>query len=331
MKVCYIFRKPGIYGQSIEKTFKLVMPGITCDYGTEYLPCGRADFISILKNLWYCRKIVKRNEYDIFHITGDTNYIAIVLPRKKSVISIHDFGLVMESHGIKKVIALLFWFFIPLHRCSMITANSKKTYEEMLIYMPHYKKEVTIIPPPIPDDYIENGVSKFDSNRPIILQVGTKERKNLSRIIKATQGMNCELRIIGKLNESQLKLLKECKTYYTNDFDISDEQMKHEYMNCSIVTFISTFEGFGIPVVEAQAMGKVVISSNIEPMKTVAGIGACLVDPFNEVSIRETIQKVINDSDYRMSIIQNGLKNAEKYRAKYISKQYDRIYQQILL
>ena len=85
-----------------------------------------------------------------------------------------------------------------------------------------------------------------------------------------------------------------------------------------------------MPPVEGQAVGRVVISSNIEPLKSVAGNGACLVDPFSVASIREGICKVIADAEYRNQLIENGLKNAERFRAEGIAKKYLQVYHEIL-
>ena len=63
--------------------------------------------------------------------------------------------------------------------------------------------------------------------------------------------------------------------------------MIQEYKDADLISFPSTFEGFGMPIIEGQAVGRPVITSNIEPMVSVAADAAILVDPFNIESIRE--------------------------------------------
>ena len=60
-------------------------------------------------------------------------------------------------------------------------------------------------------------------------------------------------------------------------------------MNTDILSFVSTYEGFGMPIVEANAIGRVVVTSNVLSMPEVAGNAAHLVDPFDVNSIREGI------------------------------------------
>jgi glycosyltransferase involved in cell wall biosynthesis len=75
--------------------------------------------------------------------------------------------------------------------------------------------------------------------------------------------------------------------------------MRNEYLRADLVAFCSTFEGFGLPIIEAQAMRTPVVSSELSPMKEVAGDGAVLVDPFDVSKIREGILKIINNDDFR--------------------------------
>ena len=66
-------------------------------------------------------------------------------------------------------------------------------------------------------------------------------------------------------------------------------------------------KGFGMPIIEAQATGRVVLSSNIGAMKEIAGIGAHLVDPYSVEDIRAGILKIISDTSYRTSLLSWGL------------------------
>ena len=84
-----------------------------------------------------------------------------------------------------------------------------------------------------------------------------------------------------------------------------------------------------MPIIEAQATGRPVITSNIEPMLSVAGKGACFVDPYNTLQIRNTIIKISNDKKYREEIVKLGLKNKERFNIKKIADQYVKLYKSI--
>ncbi|HEX6960761.1 MAG TPA: glycosyltransferase, partial [Lacipirellula sp.] len=96
-----------------------------------------------------------------------------------------------------------------------------------------------------------------------------------------------------------------------------------------IVAFASTVEGFGLPILEAQAVGRPVVTSNTSSMPEIAGGGACLVDPLDVGSIRAGILRVISDDSYRKDIVRRGLKNVRRFHPDEIAAQYLRLYQQV--
>ena len=84
-----------------------------------------------------------------------------------------------------------------------------------------------------------------------------------------------------------------------------------------------------MPIVEANVVGRPVVTSDISSMPEVAGNAACLVDPFDSASIRSGIRRVIKDVDYRSKLIANGRVNAERFDANNIAEQYLAIYKEM--
>ncbi|NJO89792.1 MAG: glycosyltransferase family 4 protein [Chloroflexia bacterium] len=166
--------------------------------------------------------------------------------------------------------------------------------------------------------------------KPVILQIGTKANKNLGRVINSLKDIECKLLIIGKLSDSQIALLKSKEIDYESFHNLSKEEMLKKYIQSDILLFASTYEGFGMPTIEANAVGRPVITSNLEPMKSVAAESALLVNPFSEEEIKEAVVKLLNDEQLRSALIEKGLVNAKKYRAEYIAKQYMEVYDKIL-
>lgn len=96
-----------------------------------------------------------------------------------------------------------------------------------------------------------------------------------------------------------------------------------------MVMFVSTFEGFGLPVIEAQGTGRPLITSNIQPMKEVAGDAAYFADPFDTSSIRNGVLKIIHDQHYRQSLIEKGLMNVKRFAPEKIAMQYQELYKKV--
>ncbi|HYC29383.1 MAG TPA: glycosyltransferase, partial [Chitinophagaceae bacterium] len=111
---------------------------------------------------------------------------------------------------------------------------------------------------------------------------------------------------------------------------LSDEEMVQAYVQADIIAFASTYEGFGMPILEGQATGRPVITSNISSMPEVAGNAACLVDPFDVTAIRAAFDKVITDDAYREKLIMDGLENVKRFSPQLIADKYLQLYKQMV-
>lgn len=97
---------------------------------------------------------------------------------------------------------------------------------------------------------------------------------------------------------------------------VDDQDLSILYSGALSLVFPSLFEGFGLPILEAQACQTPVITSNRSSMPEVAGPpaggGAILVDPYNENSITDAMIKVL-DPKVKIDLIKKGLKNLKRF------------------
>ncbi|MCB0583153.1 MAG: glycosyltransferase, partial [Phaeodactylibacter sp.] len=91
----------------------------------------------------------------------------------------------------------------------------------------------------------------------------------------------------------------------------------------------SEYEGFGMPILEAQATGRPVITSNICSMPEVAGRGAALVNPYDPAAKRAAIEQIIRNAGYREELIQEGRENVKRFNLEKIAGQYLELYREI--
>ncbi len=225
---------------------------------------------------------------------------------------------------------LLGWYRFPARRVAAISVISEFTRKEVLHYTRCAPEMVRVIHCAVPDGFAPCP-KPFNAERPTLLQVGTAEHnKNLCRVAEAIRGIPCRLDIIGRLTERQRQALEQNSISYTEQWGLSDHEILQRYRDCDMVVFASTYEGFGMPIVEGNATGRPVVTSNTCSMPEVAGPAACLVDPFDCSSIRQGILRVINDSDYRNHLIAQGFENVKRFRADTIAAQYAALYREVL-
>ena len=280
---------------------------------------------SILRNLWWAFK--NRNRKGINHITGDLHYLALALPAPNTVLTIHDLvTLRLGGNPIKKYLWRKLWFDWPLRRVGKITCISETTKSELLSAFPWLNpSKVFTVHNPI-DPLFTPIPKEFDKHSPTILHIGTGWNKNLERVILALKGISCKLLIVGALSDSCKQSLKENSISYENRVNISDEELLECYHQCDLVSFPSIFEGFGMPIIEAQATGCAVITSNINPMKEIAADGAYLVDPLSVELLHEAFRKLIEDHTYREILVKKGFVNARRFSLDHIVSQYMQVY-----
>lgn len=292
-----------------------------------YLITPFANIIAIIRNSIYALKCQKRGE--INHITGDVHYLLYVLNKNRTIVTVHDIMYYSYLNGIKKYIWKLLYI-NSLKRAAHIIFISEYSRKEVLDIIDLPKNKISVIPNAVSPNFYYSE-KDFNSDCPLILHIGTNKRKNLHNTICALNGIVCHLRIVGCLNEETINLLNECNINYSNIYNLEDKEIIQEYQNADIINFPSLYEGFGMPIIEGQTTGRIVVTSDMSPMKDVAGNGAFLVNPFSIESIRGAYQQIINDKDLRIRIIENGKVNAQKYTVETITEQYMKIYKTIKL
>ena len=155
-----------------------------------------------------------------------------------------------------------------------------------------------------------------------ILGLGTQEpRKNFVQVIEAFNNLeknNRQLAIVGKYGwGSKIKKLKNSKTQKLKILGyVPDQDLAPLYSGAQAFVYPSLYEGFGMPIVEAQACGCPVITSNTSSMPEAAGEGAVLVNPNNTGEIVRALEKIINNRSFRKNLIKKGEKNANQFSWK---------------
>lgn len=322
MKVALIYRQPAPGAFSIERLFRTIARHLRGVEVVEYVMSGRARLLSDVRR-------IRKLDADIYHVTGDVNYVVPLLPRGKTVLTVHDIGHYLHGlRGLKRVVYKWIWFTLPLRCASAVTCVSPETARNLHVHFRLTERKVHII-----DNCLTAAVSpttrEFNSQSPRILQVGTRPYKNVPRLIEALVGIPCTLVLVGAIDASIREALDKSQVKHESHVGVTDAALVDLYGHCDMVAFASTGEGFGLPIIEAQAAARPLVTSDVLPLSEVAGAGACLVNPLDVVSIRGGLRRIIDDADYRHSVVQAGLANAGRYSPWLVASSYRDVYDTI--
>lgn len=321
--VLLIFRKPRAHEHfSIERTFEALLKaaeGVRYERWTAPAHSkGLLPRLLSLLALW-------RQRADVYHITGDVHFLALATPRHKTVLTVHDCHFLQRHSGWRRRILKHWWLERPVHRARTVVAVSEATRADIIRHTGCEPEKVRVIHSPVPDHFTHTPKPAPD-NPPRILMIGTAPNKNIERQLEALRGIPCTLHLVGRPSREQQILLDSLGIHCEVEEALSDAAMAMAYKRCDMLLYASRCEGFGMPIVEAQAIGRPVVTASHQPMAGVAGRGACLVDAGDTADIRRGVLRVLSDPAYRQQLLREGLANSRRFGAEAAAKAYRQVY-----
>ena len=269
------------------------------------------------------------NQGNINHICGDINFISIFMSKKKTVNTFLDFYSMQRLKSLKKLIYKIFWIKIPFLKSESVITISNNTLRELNNYIDiKGKKKIHVIGISVSNNF-KKKLKKKISKTPKILVVGTSINKNILNIITSLKNIYCELILVGQLNDQIINELNLNNIKYRNLVSIKMKKLIYEYYNSDILLFPSNYEGFGVPILEAQTIGRPVITSNLEPMISIAGEGAFFVNPKKPKEISEAIKTIIKNEKLRLSKIKKGFINVKRFKNSIILNEHLKVYKEV--
>ncbi len=215
-------------------------------------------------------------------------------------------------------------------RSILCVSNNTKRDVMRLYNVPREKIRVAyegVNPAPQEDKQVTHDtLTTFDLRKQdYLIFVGRiEERKNISNILKAYEIMRAhfllpqKLVLVGKAGLGYEQIREEI-VHHPFAVDIiltgfvTDAQKWSLLRHAAVCVFPTLYEGFGLPVLEAQQVGVPVVTSENSSLQEVAGDSALLVDPGNVAQIAERVYTLITDMDARSDIITRGFSNTKRF------------------
>lgn len=165
-----------------------------------------------------------------------------------------------------------------------------------------------------------------------LLYVGARDDyKNFLFAVKLAKESNSPIKIAGAplTSEERRKVASITDSRIELHVYPDEKELCTLYANAKALVFMSEYEGFGIPIVEAQSMGCPVLALRRSAIPEVAGEGAIILDKLDLRDATEAIDK-LSDPTFRGEIIQKGKQNAKRFCWDSTASQYIEIYNQLL-
>lgn len=300
---------------------------------------------------------MKTEKLDIFHglknVAPYYNYA-----NAKIIITVHDITPLLFP-SMLPLKAQMYWNLIKFNikKADKIIAVSNTTKTDLINKLNIEKNKITVIYHGTSEKFKSMSaikkeknkhLSKFGLNFPddslIIIAVSTiHPRKNYINLIKAFDvvknklDMPIHLLIVGKVDDKNYSLSVN-RLISANNLSsnvhllgyVHDDELPVLYNLADLFVYPSLYEGFGLPILEAQACGCPVITSDISSMPEVAGEGAILVDPYSVEEIACAIYKISSDKKLRDNLIQKGYNNCKRFSWKKCAEKTLKVYEDIL-
>ncbi len=338
-----------------ENTYKLFAPRLTdlfvLSESTEVVTPGTF-FSKYFRSYWRLHQITKLlgiNKIDVFHGLSHVLPLGIEKTGVPSIVTVHDLIYLRYPEYYKKLDRKMY-LSICKNSCRMATkiiAISQQTKADLIRFFGTDPDKIEVIYQSCDNRFFtklndaEKKTVRLKFNLPekFILSVGTIERrKNQLAILKAVvkENVDTTVVILGK------------PTVYMNDIiqfihdsgickqviflhNTSSDELQAIYQMAEVMVYPSFFEGFGLPVLEAQASGCPVITSNISSLPEAGGEGALYVNPADISEIGQAINKMLSDTGIREEMIRKGNINATLFSDKLAAQRLMELYQKLVM
>lgn len=304
---------------------------------------------TILPSIWRSRGVVSdltKDKINIFHgLSGEVPF-HLQNAGIKSVVTIHDLIFLRHPELYKMLDRIIYTkkFKYAVQHADKVIAISKQTKQDIMHYFAVAEEKIDVIyqgcheafKQEKPLEELERVRTQYNLPKDFILNVGSIEpRKNAFQIVKAIENIDIPLVIVGK----ETGYATEIKQYITTKRLQNRvlfrrvqgmEELASIYKLANAFVYPSTYEGFGIPIIEALYSGTPVITTNTGVFPEAAGPFSYFIDPKNTDEIRYAIDSVLSSTSMQQDMIEKGLAYAQQFNDDILAKQWITCYESLI-
>lgn len=238
---------------------------------------------------------------------------------KNQVLTIHDMSFWRHPEWFSKLYFYYYKFLTPIiaKRALHILTVSEFSRKEIIDCLKVEENKISVVYNAVSQNFINKKLVGFkEKSFEYILAVSSIDpRKNFSRLLSSVNLLeaNIKLVIIGNSNNVFQNINLELSSRVTYLGHVSDEQLKIHYSNAKLFVYPSVYEGFGLPPLEAMALGCPTIVSDIDVFHEIFGNATKYFDPYDVNDMALKMDQILNSKSIREQLINDGLIMVNKY------------------
>ena len=287
----------------------------------------------IIWDYWAAFKAAHKQNLDVTLYTKNIIPLSHLFLNTKKIIFAYDLGYFdkrLKAYPFIDTLYMRLFFGMSVKIADTILAISEYTKHDLIKILHAKPEKIKVIllaadknyTPCTDQEKITAVCKKYDIQKPFLFYCGNlSQRKNIPRIVESIVKIKDDIphnfyiggpKTLG--SENTLKIAeKNLGNRYKHLGFIDEEDMPVLYSAADVYLFPSLYEGFGLPILEANASGCPVLTSNLTSCPEIAGDAAHIVDAHSITSIADGIKKIVLEPNYKKNLIKNGFRNAKKF------------------
>lgn len=259
------------------------------------------------------------------------SHVVPLLHPRRTVVTVHDLGYLYfpQANSFLGRAYLDLTTRLNAGAAQTVIADSAATSQDLIKFYHVDSSKIKVVHPALRSELnqmptiaqLDQVKVKYSLPEEYVVSVGTiHPRKNYERLVQAFMSLpgNYQLAIVGKKGWRSSQIIDSIEKLGLGErvkfLDyVPDAELPAIYAGARLCVFPSLYEGFGFPILEAQAGGAPVVCSNTSSLPEVAGEGAEYFDPLEVNAISAVMIRVLTDDVLRTQLIARGRANLGRF------------------
>ncbi len=280
------------------------------------------------------KTLVALNKTSIVH---ETYYVSRIKVNAPKVITIHDMIYELFNTGLQGEKDTVLFKKQAIHEADVIIAVSENTKKDLLNFYPEAKNKTFVVHHGV-DNSTHADVKPYVTEKPYILHVGNrgwyKNFDALLDVFASNKNIHQNFNLVcfggGNFTEKENEFIEknqlQNKVKYISG---NDKLLIALYKGAAVLAYISSYEGFGMPILEGMALSCPILSSNTSSMPEVYGNAAVSINPKDKAALENGLNSILFNTAIRSELIELGLQRVKQFSWKKCALETQTIYKKL--